>query len=111
MKHLPSLLLITIISLIFSLANANANANADETIADQDNNQASSKLVSTSTLAIPVSRVAPRYPLAMARAGSEGWVQMSFVIAKDGSVIDPIIADSSGSRRFENAALKAVKQW
>lgn len=105
MKKLPAILLITAAPFIFSQTHAN------EIKAEQDNNQASTQLISSSDFAIPISRVAPKYPIAMARAGGEGWVQMSFVIAKDGSVVDPVISDSSGSRGFEKAALKAIKKW
>ncbi|MFT5675954.1 MAG: TonB family protein [Paraglaciecola sp.] len=105
MTHLPAVLLIMATPFIFSHANANG------VNIEQGNNQASSQLVSTSVVPIPVSRVAPKYPISMARAGGEGWVQMSFVISKNGTVIDPVIADSSGSRGFEKAALRAIKKW
>jgi TonB family protein len=47
----------------------------------------------------------------LARSGSEGWVQLSFVVGKDGAVLDPVVEDSSGFRGFEKEALKAIKKW
>ena len=105
MKHLPAVLLFTATLFVFS------QAYADGMNIEQGNNEASTQLLPTSVAATPLIRIEPRYPAALARAGREGWVQLSFVIAKDGSVIDPIIADSSGSRGFERAALSVVKKW
>jgi len=45
---------------------------------------------------IPVTRIEPQHPLAMARLGSEAWLKTRFVIGKDGSLIAPIIAVPSG---------------
>ena len=59
----------------------------------------------------PIERVAPKFPFKAARNGNEGWVQLSFVVDKNGSVVDPVIEDSSGIRGFEKANLKAIKQW
>jgi TonB family protein len=84
---------------------------ADAPSEAQNNNQAISKLISSSIAPTPVKRISPKYPIAMARAGSEGWVQVSFVVAKDGSVIDPVVEDSSGTKGFEKAAIRAIKQW
>ena len=58
-----------------------------------------------------IERVPPKYPMSAARSGQEGWAKVSFVIDKDGNVIDPIIQDSSGLSDFEREALKAVKKW
>lgn len=61
--------------------------------------------------ATPLDRIHPIYPRNAARKGQEGWAKVSFVIDKEGNVLDPIIQDSSGFRDFENATLRAVKQW
>ena len=61
--------------------------------------------------AIPINKVAPRYPKNAARKAQEGWVRLSFVIKEDGSVDLPIIEDSSGLKSFEKAAKNAVKSW
>lgn len=67
--------------------------------------------ISTIANAQVKERANPKYPLHEARNGYNGWVQLSFVIEKDGSVSNPIIIDSSGSRGFEKSALKSVKKW
>ena len=105
MKHSAAIILLSVAPFVF------AQAQADGIKTVQNNNPASSQLISSSIDPIPIKRIPPRYPLAMARAGGEGWVQVSFVIGKDGSVIDPIVEDSSGTRGFETAALRAIKKW
>lgn len=57
----------------------------------------------------PVVRVAPTYPTAELRRGNQGWVDLSFVVSKEGEVLDPVVEASSGSRFFESAAISAVK--
>lgn len=50
----------------------------------------------------------PKYPADKERLGQEGWVVLSFVVSPDGTVVDPIVEDSSGQPSFEREALKAV---
>ncbi len=98
MKLLP---LISAIPLLFSSA-AWSQTDAEIKIAE---------LVEKVKNAEPIERVAPRYPEKALSKGQEGWVQVSFVVDKEGNVVDPIVEDSSGVRAFEKAALKAMKQW
>ncbi len=63
------------------------------------------------TEAQPIHRVNPRYPGSEAAKGGEGWVEVSFVVKKDGTVGDTIIDNSSGRRAFEKEALRAVRKW
>ena len=58
----------------------------------------------------PTHRVSPKYPTSALRLGLNGYVDVQFVIATDGSVTDVTIADSSSSR-FHSATLTAIKQW
>lgn len=58
-----------------------------------------------------IERVPPKYPVESARKGQEGWAKVSFVIDKEGNVLDLIIQDSSGLPSFEKAALRAISQW
>lgn len=53
----------------------------------------------------------PDYPESEQRSGKEGWVQLSYIIEKDGTVSNPIIQDSSGAKSFEKSAIRAVKEW
>lgn len=69
------------------------------------------RLIETTTAAKPIERVPPRYPVLAAKQGQEGWVKMSFVIDKQGNVVEPIVEDSSGIKRFENEAIRAIKKW
>jgi TonB family protein len=61
--------------------------------------------------AVPVLRVNPDYPERALRQGSEGWVELSFVVSEVGDVVEPMIEQSSGGDDFERAALRAVSQW
>jgi TonB family protein len=70
-----------------------------------------SEHISTIVNAKPIERIAPKFPINAARSGQEGWAKVSFVIDKEGNVVDPIIQDSSGLSSFEKETLKAVKKW
>lgn len=61
--------------------------------------------------ATSINKVSPKYPMSAARKAQEGWVRLSYVIKKDGSVDLPIIEDSSGIESFERSAKRAVKAW
>lgn len=71
----------------------------------------STVLLESAKLPEPIERVAPKYPVSMARKGAEGWVKMNFVVGTDGSVNNIVVVDSSGLQAFENAAVKAMKNW
>jgi TonB family protein len=58
----------------------------------------------------PRAMKAPRYPRRMADMGAEGWVMLSYVVKKDGTVRDPIVVDSS-RREFERYAIQAVRDF
>ncbi|OUS30034.1 hypothetical protein A9Q98_05415 [Thalassotalea sp. 42_200_T64] len=92
--------------LVLAMLSAGQTANASDGATD-----ATAKHLTTITVATPIERKEPKYPKREARNRREGWVQLSFVVEKDGSVSSPIIENSSGSRSFEKAAKRAVKQW
>lgn len=52
----------------------------------------------------------PKYPEKARQRGQEGWVQLSFTVKPDGSVVDPIVEDSTGVVEFERAAIASVLQ-
>lgn len=58
-----------------------------------------------------VREVAPVYPREAQRAGTEGWVQVEFTIAPDGSTRDLRVRDSAPGQVFDNAALDSVSKW
>lgn len=70
-----------------------------------------SNVLQQGTEAVPIERAAPRYPAVELRRGRQGWVELSFVVTKEGNVIDPIVQDSSGSPHFEEAAKEVVEGW
>jgi len=53
----------------------------------------------------------PSFPKSELTRGREGWVLVSYSVGSDGSVVDPIIEDSSRSDAFEKSALKAIQKW
>lgn len=59
---------------------------------------------------LPIVRVAPVYPRNMLSQGIVGVVLIEFGISKDGRVVDPRVMISS-DKRFEKAAIKAVKKF
>lgn len=61
--------------------------------------------------AVLVKSALPRYPTTALRAGQEGWVDLNFTVAADGSVTDIKIADSQPHHVFDRAATEAVSHW
>jgi protein TonB len=61
--------------------------------------------------AVPVSQPAPRYPADAFRSRQEGWVEVSFVVAADGSVKDGAVVNSNPPRIFNSAALRGIADW
>ncbi len=59
----------------------------------------------------PVKRTAPTYPSSELRNAQQRWVELNYVVAEDGTVIEPVVEASSGSRAFERAAINTVKRW
>ncbi len=55
--------------------------------------------------------VEPRFPAAALRKGVEGWVDLDFTVAADGSVKDIEVRAADPVGVFEEAATKAVSQW
>ncbi|MCL2915774.1 energy transducer TonB [Shewanella corallii] len=61
--------------------------------------------------ATPIVRIEPQYPVAAARDGKEGWVQLSFTINEIGGVEDIEIIKSEPRRIFDREAKRALKKW
>jgi protein TonB len=55
--------------------------------------------------------VAPKYPASMLRAGVGGTVVVLAELDADGNPVDVEIAERSGERELDRAALNAVRQW
>lgn len=58
-----------------------------------------------------VREVPPVYPKDAARTGIEGWVQVEFTIAPDGTTQDLEVLDSAPAAVFDRAALDSVRKW
>jgi protein TonB len=61
--------------------------------------------------ATPIVRIEPQYPIAAARDGKEGWVQLSFTINELGGVDDIEVIDANPKRIFDREAKRALRKW
>ncbi len=53
----------------------------------------------------------PDYPPDAVRKRTEGWVEVEFTVAADGSVTNPTVVNANPARVFNAAALSAVGRW
>jgi TonB family protein len=82
-----------------------AQAERDLTLAREQQN-----VVSAATLK-RTKMVAPVYPSVALKKGIEGWVEVSFNVTQTGAVEDVEVRNSSPAEVFDDAAVRAVKQW
>lgn len=59
----------------------------------------------------PIARLQPDYPRDAFRAGEEGRVLLRVQVDAGGNPVDVQVADSSGSRELDRAAVEAMRQW
>lgn len=59
----------------------------------------------------PIVRINPKYPVAAARDGLEGWVQLRFSVDATGAVTDIEVIAANPQRVFEQEAVRALKRW
>ena len=64
-----------------------------------------------STSPVPISRPPPVYPREAMRRGIGGSVRVQVTVAPDGSVERMDVAQSSGNRYLDRAAMDAVRRW
>jgi TonB family protein len=55
--------------------------------------------------------VAPQFPYVARERGIDGWVDLQFVVASDGTVTDVAVVGAAPVGIFEQAALDAVRHW
>jgi protein TonB len=55
--------------------------------------------------------MAPAYPARARERGTEGWVDLEFTVAKDGTTSDAVVRAAEPAGIFDRAALDAVKRW
>jgi len=56
-------------------------------------------------------RVEPAYPPDAKRSRRQGWVDVTFTVEPDGSVIGATVADANPKYVFDRAAVSAVSRW
>jgi protein TonB len=60
---------------------------------------------------LPIVKVAPIYPRRAQSRGIEGYVIVEFVVAKNGSVKNPVVVEAQPEGIFEKAALEAASKF
>jgi len=60
---------------------------------------------------LPLVRVEPNYPRKAARSGTEGWVEVEFIVLEDGSVSAAKVIKAEPRRVFYRDALRAIAKW
>lgn len=59
----------------------------------------------------PLSRLPPQYPPSALMREQEGYVDVMFEVATDGSVRNAVVIEAKPARVFDQAALAAVSRW
>ncbi|MFC4310038.1 TonB family protein [Steroidobacter flavus] len=86
-----------------------AQAEADLTAA-RDANSQQTNVVSAASLK-RVRMVSPAYPDAARKRGIEGWVELAFTVQTNGTVDQVEVRNASPADVFDDAAIRAVRQW
>jgi TonB family protein len=86
-----------------------AQAENDLTTA-RDANSQQTNIVSAASLK-RVRMVSPVYPDSARKRGVEGWVELAFTVQTNGSVNDVEVRNASPAEVFDDAAVRAVRQW
>ena len=60
---------------------------------------------------VPLERILPEYPVGAVNRHIEGWAKIEFTITVSGTVKDAVVVAAEPSGIFDEAALKAIKQW
>jgi TonB family protein len=86
-----------------------SQAEADLIAAREQNSQLTN-VVSAASLK-RVRMVSPAYPDAARKRGIEGWVELAFTVQTNGSVDQVEVRNASPADVFDDAAIRAVRQW
>ena len=68
------------------------------------------KMVMASDLTA-LAKFPPQYPPWALQRGLEGWVDLTFTVTEQGTVMDPVVIDAYPKGAFDDAALTAVARW
>ena len=60
---------------------------------------------------LPLVKKAPMYPRSANQKGQEGYVTLEYDVDESGFVINPKVVDSAGPKSFEQASIKAAKEF
>ena len=91
--------------------NEGAIAQAESELkAAREHNDMQTNIVSAATLK-RTRTVAATYPEAARKRGVEGWVELVFTVTPKGTVEDVEVRNSSPAEVFDDAALRAIRQW
>jgi protein TonB len=55
--------------------------------------------------------VQPVYPETARKKGIEGWVELAFTVAPNGTVQDVEVRNASPANVFDDAAVRAIRGW
>ena len=86
-----------------------SQAESDLTAA-RDATAAQTNIVSAASLK-RVRMVSPVYPDAARKRGIEGWVELAFTVQANGTVDAVEVRNASPAEVFDDAAMRAVRQW
>jgi TonB family protein len=78
--------------------------------AARDQHALLTNVVSTASLK-RTKTVNPVYPESARKRGVEGWVELAFTVKKNGTVDDVEVRNASPASVFDDAAVRAVRQW
>jgi protein TonB len=81
-----------------------------ELAAAREENALLTNIVSASTLK-RTRMVAPTYPSDALKRGIEGWVELAFTVQPNGTVDDVEVRNASPAETFDDAAVRAIRQW
>lgn len=76
----------------------------------RDATAAQTNIVSAASLK-RVRMVSPTYPDAARKRGIEGWVELAFTVQTNGTVDNVEVRNASPADVFDDAAMRAVRQW
>jgi TonB family protein len=86
---------------------ADAEHQLSEALADE---AFARNVVSAGTLK-RIRMIAPEYPESARKRNIEGWVELAFTVTANGTVDDIQVRNASPADTFDDAAIRALKQW
>ena len=96
-------LILIFLSSLLSLSSITLNAQEQNPVSEPETPE-----IKITRKAEALSKVVVEYPSELRIFGQEGWVELGFIIDKEGNVIEPIIEGSVGGPVFEEAAIAAL---